>query len=65
MKPCNKKETLCQFITIGEATQLLNASRGTVYNLIKAGKLKKYKLTDKSTRLKASDIAIYIESKVC
>jgi excisionase family DNA binding protein len=65
MKAKRNSITLGDFLTIEEVTQILNVSKGTIYNLINAGKIKKYKLTTKSTRLKASEIRDYLESKAC
>jgi excisionase family DNA binding protein len=65
MKAKQSSTTLDDFLTIEEVTKILNVSKGTIYNLINAGKIKKYKLTEKSTRLKGSEIRDYIESKAC
>ncbi|MGE4288583.1 MAG: helix-turn-helix transcriptional regulator [Salinivirgaceae bacterium] len=65
MKAKKNSNTLGNFLTIEEVTQILNVSKGTIYNLINTGKIKKYKLTAKSTRLKASEIIDYIDSRAC
>ena len=44
------------YLTVPEVAQLLNSSRQTIHNLIKAGRLAAVKLSERKTMVRRSDI---------
>ena len=50
-------------LTLKEVGEILSLSKDTVYNLLRAGKLKGYKLNPKAWRVKKEDLTAFIESK--
>ncbi len=58
-----KKSNLDEYLTVNIVAEKLHISRGTVYNLMKKGKLKKTDITDDVTRLKASQVQEYMDSR--
>ncbi len=58
-----KIENLDQYISIEKVCEKLEISKGTVYNLFKRKALLKTKVTSKTTRVKASDVQKYLDSR--
>lgn len=52
-----------EYLTVEAVCEKLSISKGTVYNLFKRGLLKKTKITSDITRIKASELDKYLESK--
>ena len=51
-----------QYVSISKASTLLSVSRGTIYNLLKKGAFRKYKV-NYATRLKASEIKNFMDNQ--
>lgn len=58
-----KTKNLEEYLSIERVSQLLEVSKGTIYNLIRKGQLKKTKITSDITRLKASDVQAFLDAQ--
>jgi len=52
-----------EMLTVKEVMAFLKVSRSKIYRLIDAGALKPYKIGERGTRFKRSDVEAYVRSQ--
>ena len=61
--PDERQDNVPLLLTMGEATQLLNVSRATLWRTIKAGRLQKVELYPGAFRLRRADVVALANGK--
>ncbi len=52
-----------RLLKVSQVARMLNVSRQTIYDLIKAGKIKSYKLSERGIRIPEAELFSWLENK--